>query len=119
MNSIINQQIVEQIQLKYDKTPLAVFLVGTNGSGKSSLRNYFNLSDIQSNIDPDILNRIYRTSYPQTYQVEAGKKALKMYDEAMQDKLNICLVPLLGVVRCRELLRQRRQGTSLLLIISV
>ncbi len=30
-------------------------------------------------------------TYPQTYQIEAGKKALKMYDDALQDKLNICL----------------------------
>lgn len=90
MNTI-NQQIIEPIQLRYDNIPLAVFLVGTNGSGKSSLRNYLNLSDIQSNIDPDVLNRVYRAKYPQTYQVEAGKRALKMYDDALKNGLNICL----------------------------
>ncbi len=68
MNHIINQQIVEQIQLDYQNTPLAVFLIGTNGSGKNSLRNYLNLTDIQTNIDPDVLNRIYRNKYPQTSQ---------------------------------------------------
>lgn len=91
MNHIINQQIINQIQLHYDNIPLAVFLVGTNGSGKSSLRNYLNLSDIQTNIDPDVLNRVYRAKYPDTYQVEAGKQALKMYDDALQKGLNICL----------------------------
>lgn len=91
MNHIINQQIVEQIQLDYQNTPLAVFLIGTNGSGKSSLRNYLNLTDIQTNIDPDVLNRIYRNKYPQTYQIEAGKQALKMYDDALDNGLNICL----------------------------
>ena len=91
MNHIINQQIVNQIQLRYDNIPLAVFLVGTNGSGKSSLRNYLNLSDIQSNIDPDVLNRVYRAKYPDNYQIEAGKQALKMYDDALSKGLNICL----------------------------
>lgn len=91
MNSTINKQIIEPIQLRYDNIPLAVFLVGTNGSGKSSLRNYLNLSDIQSNIDPDVLNRVYRAKYPQTYQVEAGRRALKMYDDALENGLNICL----------------------------
>lgn len=91
MNDIINQQIIAPIQLRYDNIPLAVFLVGTNGSGKSSLRNYLNLSDIQTNIDPDVLNRVYRAKYPDSYQVEAGKQALKMYDDALQNGLNICL----------------------------
>lgn len=91
MDNIINQQIINQIQLNYKNTPLAVFLIGTNGCGKSSLRNYLNLADIQTNIDPDVLNRIYKNKYPQTYQIEAGKKALKMYDDALDNKLNICL----------------------------
>ena len=91
MNQIINQEIVNQIQLSYENIPLAVFLLGPNGSGKSSLRNYLNLSDIQTNIDPDVLNRIYKTKYPINYQLEAGKQALKMYDEALSNGLNICL----------------------------
>jgi predicted ABC-type ATPase len=91
MNDIINQQIINQIQLHYDAIPLAVFLVGANGSGKSSLRNYLNLSDIQTNIDPDVLNRVYRAKYPDNYQIEAGKQALKMYDDALKNGLNICL----------------------------
>lgn len=91
MNHIVNQQIINQIQLHYENIPLAVFLVGTNGSGKSSLRNYLNLSDIQTNIDPDVLNRVYRNKYPDNYQIEAGKQALKMYDDALKNGLNICL----------------------------
>lgn len=91
MNHIINQEIINQIQLNYDNIPLAVFLLGTNGCGKSSLRNYLNLSDIQTNIDPDVLNRIYKAKFPRTYQIEAGKQALKMYDEALSNGMNICL----------------------------
>lgn len=91
MNHIINQEIINQIQLNYDNIPLAVFLLGTNGSGKSSLRNYLNLSDIQINIDPDVLNRIYKAKFPRNYQIEAGKQALKMYDDALSSGMNICL----------------------------
>lgn len=91
MNHTINQQIINQIQLHYENIPLAIFLVGTNGSGKSSLRNYLNLSDIQTNIDPDVLNRVYRAKYPDNYQIEAGKQALRMYDDALKNGLNICL----------------------------
>lgn len=91
MISIINQQIINQIQLDYQNMPLAVFLIGTNGSGKSSLRKYLDLSDIQSNIDPDVLNRIYKNKYPHNYQIEAAKQALKMYDDALNLGLNICL----------------------------
>ena len=91
MNNIINQQIINQIQLDYKNTPLAVFLIGTNGSGKSSLRRYLDLSDIQSNIDPDVLNKIYKSKYPNSYQIDAARQALKMYDDALNLGLNICL----------------------------
>ena len=56
----INQQLIEQMQIVYDKTPLAVFLLGANGSGKSTLRNYLNPTEIQINIDPDVLNKLYQ-----------------------------------------------------------
>jgi predicted ABC-type ATPase len=89
--NIINQEIINQIQLRYNNTPLAVFLIGSNGSGKSTLRNYLNLSDIQTNIDPDALNRIYKEKYPQNYQLESAKQALKMYSYALDNDLNVCL----------------------------
>jgi predicted ABC-type ATPase len=91
MNQIINQPIIDQVQLDYKNIPLAVFLVGTNGCGKSSLRNYLNLSDIQTNIDPDLLNRIYQGKFPHSYQIEAGKQALRMYEHAVQQGFNLCL----------------------------
>ncbi|MDQ5921211.1 MAG: hypothetical protein QG673_1267 [Pseudomonadota bacterium] len=91
MNQIINQEIIKQIQPNYNDIPLAIFLLGTNGSGKSSLRNYLNLSNIQTNIDPDVLNRIYAIRYPHTYQIESARQALKMYDNALFNSLNICL----------------------------
>ena len=79
MNHIINQEVINQIQLSYIGKPLAIFILGPNGGGKSTLRNYLNLSEIQTNIDPNILNRIYHRQYPQNYQIVATKTALKMY----------------------------------------
>ena len=90
-NHAINNEIVGQIQLKYNKIPLAVFLLGTNGSGKSSLRNYLNLTDIQTNIDPDVLNRIYQVKYPHSFEIEAARQAIYMYDNALVSSMNICL----------------------------
>ncbi len=111
MNDIINQEIINQVQLTYENIPLAVFLLGTNGSGKSSLRNYLNLSDIQTNIDPDVLNRIYKNKYPQTYKVEAGKQALKMYDDALAKNMNICLErTLAGHGTMNRIIKAKQQG---------
>lgn len=91
MNHIINQEIVNQIQIKYDNIPLAVFLIGANGCGKSSLRKYLNLSDIQMNIDPDILNRINKVKFPDNYQIESAKQALRIFAEAMTNNFNVCI----------------------------
>ena len=91
LNRIINQEVINPIQIDYTTTPLAVFLLGTNGSGKSSLRNYLNLSDIQTNIDPDTLNRVFISKYPTTYQVQPARQALKMYSDSIVTKLNICI----------------------------
>lgn len=42
-----NKVLIEPIQIQYDHMPIAIYLLGANGSGKSILRNYLNLSDIQ------------------------------------------------------------------------
>ena len=91
MNNTINQTLIDKIQLNYDKTPLAVFLIGANGSGKSTLRNYLNLADIQTNIDPDVLNRIVKIEWSDTFQIESARLALNMYSLAMKNNLNICM----------------------------
>ena len=91
MQNIINQTIIDTIQIHYNRTPLAVFLIGANGSGKSTLRTYLNLSDIQTNIDPDVLNRICQTKYPKHYQIQAAKQALTMYHYALENNLNVCI----------------------------
>lgn len=86
-----NQEIINKIQLNYNQIPVGVFLLGTNGSGKSSLRRYLDLSDIQSNIDPDMLNRAYKNKFPNTYTIESARKALSLYDDALKNGFNICL----------------------------
>ena len=91
MNHIINREVINQIQLSYTDKPLAIFILGPNGSGKSTLRYYLNLSEIQTNIDPDVLNRIYYRLYPENYQRVATKAALKMYAGALTYGLNLCM----------------------------
>ncbi len=111
MNKIINQQIIDQVQIDYNNIPLAVFLVGTNGCGKSSLRSYLNLSDIQTNIDPDFLNKIYQGKYPRCYQIEAGKQAIKMYEQALKQGFNLCLESTLaGKGTMQRIIAAKRAG---------
>lgn len=91
MTSGTNQSIINQIQIDYSNNPLAIFLIGANGSGKSTLRKYLDLSEIQTNIDPDALNRIFKPQNPEHYQVLAARNALDMYKRALDKKLNLCI----------------------------
>ncbi|WP_119344488.1 zeta toxin family protein [Facilibium subflavum] len=91
MNHTLNQAVIDKIQPDYQYQPLAVFLIGANGSGKSSLRKYIDLSDIQTNIDPDALNKITRLKQGKDDVIYASKQALLMYRYALENKLNVCL----------------------------
>jgi predicted ABC-type ATPase len=91
MNNRQNQILVDQMQPNYENFPLAIFLIGANGSGKSTMRNYLNLTEIQTNIDPDVLNRICKKRYPKTYQIESARQALVMYDYAINNHFNLCI----------------------------
>lgn len=86
-----NQTLINQIQVDYQKQPAAIFLVGGNGGGKSSLRKYLDLSDIQMNIDPDSLNRILKQSDPKHYLIKSARQALQMYDSALNHRWNVCM----------------------------
>ena len=111
VNHIINQELINQIQISYETVPLSVFLIGTNGCGKSSLRNYLNLSDIQTNIDPDMLNRLYKSKYPANYQTLAAKQALKMYAEALHNEFNLCLESTLaGKGTMQRIIEAKKKG---------
>ncbi len=87
----MDQAIRSIIQFSYDQQPLAIFLLGTNGSGKSTLRHYLDLSEININIDPDLLNKAYSNKYPNTYQIEAAREAILQFNNAIQKGLNVCI----------------------------
>jgi predicted ABC-type ATPase len=57
-----NRAVIDSLQSlsfeqnkEYNSAHAAIFLIGANGSGKSSLRHYLDLSNITTNIDPDDL----------------------------------------------------------------
>lgn len=91
MNTTINQFVVKSIQINLKHQPVAVFLLGANGSGKSSLRSYLDLADIQTNIDPDALNRIAKLRYHEHHLLFASKQAIKLYKNAIENGLNVCM----------------------------
>ena len=93
------------------KQPIAIFLLGANGSGKSSLRKYLDLSDIQTNIDPDLLNKIALNRGIGDYLVAASKQALKMYESSIKQDLNVCLESTLsGKGALRRIMYARQMG---------
>ena len=91
MNTNLNHFIISRVQINYSHQPVAVFLLGANGSGKSSLRSYLNLADVQSNIDPDSLNRIAKYSHKDNHFIFASKQAIRLFANALNNNLNVCM----------------------------
>lgn len=91
MNTNLNHYIISKIQLNYSEQPVAVFLLGANGSGKSSLRSFLNLAEIQTNIDPDALNRIAKYKHADNHLIFASKQALSLFSNAVNNSLNVCM----------------------------
>jgi predicted ABC-type ATPase len=91
MHHHLNHAIISQVQIDYTHQPVAVFLLGANGSGKSSLRSYLDLSDIQTNIDPDALNRIAKYRAKDNYLMFASKQAIRLFNHALRSNLNVCM----------------------------
>lgn len=58
----------------------AYFILGLNGAGKSSYRDFSNFDQLTI-IDPDKIKKELGCG-----QVEAGKKALKLFDDCIKDK---------------------------------
>ena len=118
MNTNLNHFIVQSIQIGKGETffaptiqPVAIFLLGTNGSGKSSLRAYLDLSNIQTNIDPDALNRIARLKCKNNPLIFASKQALQLYKSALENGLNICMESTFsGKSILSRILRAKQQG---------
>ena len=69
----------------YSKQPIAIFLIGTNGSGKSSLRHYLDLSSITTNLDPDDLKLKQNGNHNL-----AARQTIEYFDLAIKYRSNIC-----------------------------
>ncbi len=115
MNSNLNHSVISQTQISHTDKPLAVFLLGADGSGKSSLREYLNLSSIQTNIDPDALNRIAKNTHNENYLLFASKQALTMFKHATQNHLNLCMESTLaGKSAMKRLSQAKKRGYRVL-----
>ncbi|WP_240421995.1 zeta toxin family protein [Paenibacillus periandrae] len=67
------------------KTTMFVF-AGNNGSGKSTVRNLIiDRIGISVNIDPDALARRINPLYPETARVSAGKEAIRLARDCIQN----------------------------------
>lgn len=67
------------------KTTMFVF-AGNNGSGKSTIRNLIiDRIGISVNIDPDALARRINPLHPETARVSAGKEAIRLARDCIQN----------------------------------
>lgn len=71
---------------KLEEKPLAVFYAGTNGSGKSSLREDGLDSRIQKNIDPDAIARTINADSSRDVGMQAGRAAIRQFREAIENR---------------------------------
>ncbi|GGF87800.1 MULTISPECIES: zeta toxin family protein [Cysteiniphilum] len=111
MNTTINHFVMQSIQVSADNAPIAIFLLGANGSGKSSLRAYLDLSNIQTNIDPDALNRIAMLKNKDNPLIFASKQAITLYKAALDNSLNTCMESTFsGKSILSRILRAKQQG---------
>ena len=72
------------------KKPNAVFFTGTNGSGKSTIRENLlrngELSEGFVHIDPDKIARGINPNDPRSVDMEAGRLAIKQFNQAISEK---------------------------------
>ena len=61
------------------------------------LRSFLNLAEIQTNIDPDALNRIAKYKHADNHLIFASKQALRLYSHAISNSLNVCMESTLSV----------------------
>ncbi|WP_192483900.1 MULTISPECIES: zeta toxin family protein [Cysteiniphilum] len=111
MNTTINHFVMQSIQVSADNAPIVIFLLGANGSGKSSLRAYLDLSNIQTNIDPDALNRIAMLKNKDNPLIFASKQAITLYKTALENSLNTCMESTFsGKSILNRIMRAKQQG---------
>ena len=72
------------------KKPNAVFFTGTNGSGKSTIRENLlrngELSEGFVHIDPDKIARGLNPNDPRSVEMEAGRLAINHFNQAISEK---------------------------------
>lgn len=69
---------------------LAIFYCGTNGAGKSTLRT-FNHDTVEIVIDSDHIAAQINPTHPRLVDMEAGRKAISLFQFAMQQRLSFSM----------------------------
>ncbi|MGN7169433.1 zeta toxin family protein [Paenibacillus cellulositrophicus] len=68
-------------------SPIIYVFAGNNGSGKSTIRNLIiDRLGISVNIDPDALARSIDADQPESRKISAGKKAIKLARDCIENK---------------------------------
>ena len=89
-------------------SPTMYVFAGNNGSGKSTIRNLLiDKLGIEINIDADSIARRLNPNYPESKQFAAGKEAVKMVYECINESKSFSIETTLGG---KNAIRQMKQA---------
>ena len=95
--------------------PKAVFYCGTNGAGKSTLRR-LNQDDVSVVIDSDRIAAELNPANPRAADMEAGKKALRLFRQAIESRTSFSLESTLaGVSSLKRMQTAKAAGFHIIL----
>ncbi|SDJ14208.1 zeta toxin family protein [Alteribacillus bidgolensis] len=98
--------------------PMMYIFAGNNGSGKSTLRNLLiDKLGIDINIDPDSIARRLNPQAPETKQFAAGKAAVKLVYECIEEEKSFSIeTTLAGKNAIHQMIKAKERGFEVLFI---
>lgn len=95
----------------FSHVPKMYVFAGNNGSGKSTIRNLIvDKLGLNINIDPDALARTISSINPENYKVSAGKEAIKIARECIQNGRDFSVETTLAGGNVIRLMREGRKN---------
>lgn len=101
-----------------NETKVTMFVfAGNNGSGKSTIRNLIvDRLGVSVNIDPDALARKFNNGHPEKSKVSAGKEAIRITRECIQNKWDFTVeTTLAGGNVVRQMKDAKEQGFKIIM----
>lgn len=86
----------------------AYFFMGTNGSGKSTIRDYVSIPKYFIIIDPDLIAKTNNMN-----ELQAGREAIRIYEDCLDNRKSFAMeTTLSGVSSVKRIERAKKEGFS-------